>query len=380
MLEEATISPNAVDSKATVQPAAPSLESIAEKMAVMRDNTQRNLLRKDSEQAATGDESSVDSGESEFAGSDSDIDYADQPADAQEAVSDAQVDTSSEELIDFIEFAETNPNAKFKFMRNGKEIVVDAKKAASILGQGGAIHEEARQLKVERAEFEEYLNDTRARQEGLALAMEFTVEPKLQQAYDEIIRVQQFQTTFQQQLANSKDPAHQARIRASMDQNERYIRQQQNTIQNLKPAVDQFKQIRGQQVAERLDQARRGFQDKELRNEYVFNELKEKVSKVWPQAKMQIVPGVANIDLISSDETIMSLIRDGLKYRGKPTAKSAGASMAALTSRRGSSTPRSGPDSDIEKLRSQAKSGDKKAADNLLTQRLQQIRGSRGMR
>jgi hypothetical protein len=380
MLEEATISPNAVESQATVQPAAPSLESIAEKMAVMRDQTQRNLLRKDSEQAATGDENSVDSGESEVAESDSDIDYANQQVDAQDAVSDAQVDTSSNELIDFIEFAETNPNAKFKFMRNGKEIVIDAKKAASILGQGGAIHEEARQLKVERAEFEEYLNDTRARQEGLALAMEFTVEPKLQHAYDEIIRVQQFQTTFQQQLANSKDPAHQARIRASMDQNERYIRQQQNTIQNLKPAVDQFKQIRGQQVAERLDQARRGFQDKELRNEYVFNELKEKVSKVWPQAKMQIVPGVANIDLISSDETIMSLIRDGLKYRGKPTAKSAGASMAALTSRRGGSTPRGGQDSDIEKLRSQAKSGDKKAADNLLTQRLQQIRGSRGMR
>lgn len=380
MLEEATISPNAVESQATVQPAAPSLESIAEKMAVMRDQTQRNLLRKNSEPAATGDENSVDSGESEVAESDSDIDYADQPADAQETVSDAPVDTSSDELIDFIEFAETNPNAKFKFMRNGKEIVIDAKKAASILGQGGAIHEEARQLKVERAEFEEYLNDTRARQEGLALAMEFTVEPKLQHAYDEIIRVQQYQTTFQQQLANSKDPAQHARIRASMDQNERYIRQQQETIQQLKPAVDQFKQIRGQQVAERLEQARRGFQDKELRNEYVFNELKEKVAKVWPQAKMQIVPGVANIDLISSDETIMSLIRDGLKYRGKPTAKSAGASMAALTSRRGSSTPRGGQDSDIEKLRSQAKSGDKKAADNLLVAQLQKLRASRGMR
>jgi len=162
MLEEATISPNAVESQATVQPAAPSLESIAEKMAVMRDQTQRNLLRKDSEQAATGDENSVDSGESEVAESDSDINYADQQADAQEAVSDAPVNTSSDELIDFIEFAETNPNAKFKFMRNGKEIVIDAKKAASILGQGGAIHEEARQLKVERAEFEEYLNDTRA--------------------------------------------------------------------------------------------------------------------------------------------------------------------------------------------------------------------------
>jgi hypothetical protein len=381
MLEEATISPNATDSKATVQPAAPSLESIAEKMAVMRDQTQRNLLRKSQEQAATGDESSVDSDyESEVADPDASIEDANQHVEAQDAVSDSNVDTSSEELIDFIEFAETNPTAKFKFMRNGREIVIDAKKAAAILGQGGAIHEEARQLKVERAEFEEYLNETRARQEGLALAMEFTVEPKLQKAYDEIIRVQQYQTTFQQQLAQAKDPAQQARIRASMDQNERYIRQQQDTIQNLKPAVDQFRQIRSQQVAERLDHARRSFQDKELRNEYVFNELKEKVSKVWPQAKMEIVPGVANIDLISSDETIMSLIRDGLKYRGKPTAKSAGASMAALTSRRGASTPRGGQDGDIEKLRAQAKSGDKKAADNLLVAQLQKLRAGRGGR
>lgn len=380
MLEEATISPNATESKATDQSAVPSLESIASKMTAMREQTQRNLLRKSAEQAATGDESSVDSGESEVADPDSYIEDADQQVETQDAVSDTQVDTSSEELIDFIEFAETNPNAKFKFMRNGKEIVIDAKKAAAILGQGGAIHEEARQLKVERAEFEEYLNETRARQEGLALAMEFTVEPKLQKAYDEIIRVQQYQTTFQQQLAQTKDPAQQARIRASMDQNERYIKQQQEQIQHLQPAVQQFRQIRSQQVAERLDQARRSFQDKELRNEYVFNELKEKVSKVWPQAKQEIVPGIANIDLISSDETLMSLIRDGLKFRGKPTAKSAGASMAALTSRRGATTQRGGGDSDIEKLRAQAKSGDKKAADNLLVAQLQKLRASRGVR
>jgi hypothetical protein len=53
--------------------------------------------------------------------------------------------------------------------------------------------------------------------------------------------------------------------------------------------------------------------------------------------------------------------------------------MAVLTQRRGSSTQKSGGD-DLSKLREQAKGGDKKAADNLLTQRLTQIRGARGGR
>jgi hypothetical protein len=85
-------------------------------------------------------------------------------------------DSSAEDLIDFLEFAETNPNAKFKFMRNGKEIVVDAKKAAAILGQGAAISEDARQLKIEKAEFDEYLQTKRAETEGLFLAMELFVQ------------------------------------------------------------------------------------------------------------------------------------------------------------------------------------------------------------
>ena len=44
-----------------------------------------------------------------------------------------------------------------------------------------------------------------------------------------------------------------------------------------------------------------------------------------------------------------------------------------------SATQKSGGD-DLSKLREQAKGGDKKAADNLLTQRLTQIRGARGGR
>ena len=376
------ITPNSTDpvgAAANDNPAVPSLDSIAQKMAVMREQTERNLLRA-TEQTATGPQEPVahESVEPEVADA-SDTEYDDDTveSDAPEEVSTDATESTSDELIDFIEFAETNPNAKFKFMKNGKEVVIDAKKAASILGQGGAIHEEARQLKVERAEFDEYLQAQRAQQEGLTLAMEFTVEPRLQGAYDEIVKTQGYQTTFQQQLGRTQDPGQQARIQASMRQNEQYIQQQQAIIGQLKPAVDQFRQVRKNQVAERLDSARKSFQDKELRNEYVYNELRDKVVKIWPQAHSEIIPGIANIDLISSDENLLALVRDGLKFRSRSTTKSAGSSMAALTQRRGGSSTNRSTEDGISKLREQANTGDKKAGDNLLVQRLQQIRGGR---
>jgi len=389
------VSPNAIPSTVTESSAIPSLDAqIAAKMTAMREGTQRNLIRQQSEQDATGQDGVAEEPSGPVANSDEnagakiddteDTGYeeASQEADAQETVSSDSNDDNStaDELIDFIEFAETNPNAKFKFMKNGQEVVIDAKKAASILGQGSAIHEEARQLKIERAEFNEYLGEHRARQENLTLAMEFTVQPQLQKAYDEILKTQNYQTTFQQQIARTQDPAARARIQASMQQNEQYIRQQQQTIQQLQPAVEQFRQIRNQQVVQALDTARKGFQDKELKNDYIFNEVRSKIEKVWPGAKEELIPGVPNIDLLSSNEQLLSLVRDGLKYRSKPTTKSAGSSMAALTQRKGSTSNNRGSGDELTKLREQAKSGDKKAADNLLTQRLQSIRASRGGR
>jgi len=385
------IKPNIpITDAATDNTAGPTLGSIAEKMTAMREMTQRNLIRA-TEDTATGQEESKAEASSPVAPEvpeDDDIFAPEQTegteedlAQTEESVSEPETsqNSSAEELIDFIEFAETNPNAKFKFTRNGKEIVIDAKRAAAILGQGGAIHEDARQLKIERAEFDEYLNETRARQEGLTLAMEFTVEPQLQKAYDEIVKTQGYQTVFQQQLAATGDPAQQARIHASMQQNEQYIRQQQEVIGKLRPAVDQFRQVRRQQVQGILDSNRKAFQDKELKNEYVYNELRTKVEKMWPGARNELVPGVPNIDLISSDETLLGLVRDGLKFRNASKPKSAGASIAQLTTRKGSSTQRNSDDG-MTKLREQAKAGDKKAGDNLLVQRLQQIRGNRGGR
>ena len=382
-----TITPNSTDpvgTAANVNPAVPSLDSIAEKMAVMREQTLRNQLRP-TEPTATGteEESSepvahesavpevADASDSDSVDDNLETDAQDTP---DEPVSPESTDSNAEELIDFVEFAETNPNAKFKFLKNGREVVIDAKKAAAILGQGGAIHEEARQLKIERAEFDEFITENRAQQAGLTLAMEFTVQPKLQAAYDEIVKTQNYQTTFQQQLAQTQDPGQRARIQASMSQNEQYILQQQQLIGQLRPAVDQFKEVRRQQVTQVLENNRKGFTDKELRNEYVYNELRDKVAKIWPDAHGEIIPGVRNIDLISSDENLLSLVRDGLKYRGKPTTKSAGSSIAALTSRRGSTQTTRDQSEGMNRLREQAKAGDKKAGDNLLMQRLTQIR------
>ena len=158
------ITPNAPQGTATESSAVPSLDSIAQKMTAMLD--MRNQSR-GTEQTATGQEVSADTSspvapsdnaEAEIDDtSDNNIASDNLEADAQETVSTDSTNSTQDELIDFIEFAETNPNAKFKFMKNGKEVVVDAKKAAAILGQGSAIHEEARQLKIQRAEFDEYL-------------------------------------------------------------------------------------------------------------------------------------------------------------------------------------------------------------------------------
>jgi hypothetical protein len=386
-----SVAPNTLDGAAQQHNAIPGLDSIAAKMTAMREEAQRNRLTAiqpdatgTSEQAntdgpvaaeATAEEPEIVSTPSQNEDGTEDI-YT-QESEQEPVSAEASSDTNAQDIIDFIEFAESNPNAKFKFTRNGKEMIVDAKKAAAILGQGGAIHEEARELKIKRSEFEEYERDTRQRQEGLLLAMEFTIQPQLQSAYDEIIRTQGYQATFQQQLGTTQDPAMQARIRASMEQNERYIQQQSDTIRHLKPRVDQFYDARRQQVQSVLDNNRKAFKDKELKNEYVYKEIREKITKDWPSAREQLVPGVENIDLIVSDEYVLGLIRDGFKFRDKPQSKAAGASIAQLQNRKGSPANGRGDNEDIGKLREQARSGDKKAADNLLVAQLQRLRSTR---
>ena len=380
------------ESAVPAESAMSTLDSIiASKMTALSQQTQRNRLRAtdavvtgaDAEAKTASSPVAPDSTpevaepEDEYAVS-TESDPAQLTEEPVEPVSEiTDTETAADELIDFIEFAETNPNAKFKFLKNGKEVIIDAKKAASILGQGGAIHEEARQLKIQRAEFDEYLQEQKTRQDGLTLAMEFTVQPQLQQAYDEIIRVQGYQTQFQQQLATTQDPGQRARIQANMQQNERYLQQQGQIVNQLKPTLETFYDLRRQQVSETLERQRKGFTDKELKNEYIYTELRDKLSKTWAGAQQEILPGIKNIDLLSSDENLLGLLRDGLKYRDKPATRQAGASIAALTGRKGSVTNSRESADSISKLREQANAGDKKAGDNLLAARLNQIRAAR---
>ena len=177
--------PNLQPEVVPVENSSPGLGAIAEKMAVMKAQTLRNQLQA-AKPAEAGSEASADDsapvapeGQEEYLSdqpeiADDEVDGIEShdEADAPEEVS--TEDSTAAEVIDFLEFAETHPNAKFKFMRNGKEIEIDAKKAASILGQGAAISEDARQLKIDKSEFDEYLTNKRAETEGLLLAMEFT--------------------------------------------------------------------------------------------------------------------------------------------------------------------------------------------------------------
>ena len=379
--------PNLVVETVPAQNDSSGLESIAQKMAAMRNQVQATNPAETGSTKPAGSAAPVapegeevlddntESIEPEIEATEAYDAEGHDDSEAPEEVS--QDDSTSEDLIDFLDFANTNPNAKFKFMRNGKEVVIDAKKAASILGQGAAISEDARQLKVEKAEFDEYLQEKRSQTEGLLLAMEFTVRPQLQKAYDEIVKTQSYQATFQQQLASTQDPATIARIQANMQQNERYIQQQSATINQLKPNVDQFYAMRSQQVNEILENNRKNFKDKELRNQYVYNEIRDKVAKGWAGAEGQLVPGIKNIDLIASDEHVMSLLRDGIKYRDKPKAKSAGGSIAALTSKRGGTAIPSGQGDEVSSLRQKARAGDKQAQDNLLVAQLRNLRAAR---
>jgi len=389
--------PNLTPETVPVENVSSGLDSIAQKMAAMKEQTLRNQMRNTesaeagSDKAAAKDAPVAPEGvkvdDNDVVDNDTDLvepevdalasqdSVSNEDADAPQEVSDAN--STSEDIIDFLEFANENPNAKFKFKRNGETIEIDAKKAAAILGQGAAISEDARKLKIEKAEFDEYLQNRRAETDGLLLAMEFTVQPQLQKAYDELLKVQGYQATFQQQLAQAQDPASRARIQASMQQNERYMQQQSALINQLKPNLDQFYSLRSQQVNEILENNRKNFKDKELKNRAIYDELREKVSKDWSAASGQLVPGIKNIDLISSDEHLLSLIRDGLKYRDRPVAKSSGSSIAALTSRKGGTTIQSRSGNQLSDLQEKAKAGDKKAQDNLLLAKMNALRAQR---
>ena len=203
-------------------------ESIASKMAAMRsrnqvvDQNDADKTGKLTIPVAPSDKEKIDITPEIDAVDNEDYDHPAEESDAPDEVSDDST-PATPDIIDFLEFAESNPDAKFRFMRNGKEVVVDAKKAASILGQGAAISEDARQLKVDRAEFDEYLGNKKSETEGLMLALEFTVKPALQKVYDQVSTVQGYQRQFADMLAKATTYAEKTSIEDSMRQNEKVL-------------------------------------------------------------------------------------------------------------------------------------------------------------
>jgi len=188
--------------------------------------------------------------------------------------------------------------------------------------------------------------------------------PQLQEAADELVKIQQYNQQWKQIYDNATDEIRRSEAEAAMRQNNELIQEKSQFIQANRPKVQQFFDHRSGVVKQQLEQARQNFTDKELANKAVFTELREKLSKDWKGANGSFVPGVPNIDLVSSDEYLLGLVRDGMKFREGPKVKNAGGSLAAASKpmARGKTAPE---DKSVE-LQRKAQSGDKGAARDLL--------------
>ena len=288
-------------------------------------------------------------------------------SDAVDSESEAESSDGVNEAVNFLEFAKENPNLMLRIPNKEAEggfIELTAERAASILGQGSAIHENARKLKVDRAEFEEFESKRRNEIDGLQIGLELTIVPQLQTAADELVTLQQYNQQWEQIRQNANDPAERSRAEAAIRQNAQLIQEKSDFIKTNRPNVERFYEHRTARVKETLEQARQAFTDKELSNKALFTELRDKIGKEWKAATQSFVPGVPNIDLVSSDEYLLGLLRDGMKFREGPKIKNAGGSLAAAN--RPVAKSKTAPENEMEKLQSKAKTGDKGAARDLL--------------
>ena len=274
---------------------------------------------------------------------------------------------SDSDPVNFFEFAEQNPDFKFRIPNknaDGGFVEVTAKKAATLLGQTSDIDENSRKLKTERAEFEEYEAKRRAELDGLQIGLELTVVPALQSAADELITLQQYNQQWTQIRDRATDEVQRSEAEAAIRQNAALIQEKSEFIKSNRPKVEQFYQVRTQFVQQELEKARQSFSDKELSNKAVFTELREKLSKDWRGASGSFVPGVQNLDLVSSDEYLLGLIRDGMKFREGPKVRNAGGSLAAAS--KPVAKGKTAQESKAEELQKKAAAGDKGATRDLL--------------
>lgn len=271
------------------------------------------------------------------------------------------------EPVNFFEFAGENPDLKLRIPNKNAEggfIEITAKKAATLLGQTSDIDENSRKLKAERADFEEYEAKRRSELDGLQIGLELTIQPQLQKAADELVTLQQYNQQWKQILDGATDEVQRSEAEAAIRQNAQLIQEKSNFIQTNRPKVQEFYQHRAAFVQDQLEKARQSFTDKELANKAHFNDLRDKLSKEWKGASGSFVPGVPNLDLVSSDEYLLGLVRDGMKFREGPKIRNAGGSLAAAS--KPAARAKTAPEDQVAQLQKKAKAGDKSASRDLL--------------
>ena len=149
------------------------------------------------------------------------------------------------EPVNFLEFAEQNADMMWRIPNKDAEggfVEIPVSRAAAILGQGSAIHENARKLKAERADFEEYEANRRKELDGLQIGLELTIQPQLQTAADELVTLQQYNQQWTQILNNAQDEVQRSEAEAAIRQNSQLIQEKSQFIQATRPKVEQFYQ------------------------------------------------------------------------------------------------------------------------------------------
>ena len=150
-------------------------------------------------------------------------------SETEEAVTEEQTEepaTGDSDPVNFFEFAEQNPDFKFRIPNknaDGGFVEVTAKKAATLLGQTSDIDENARKLKLEKADFEEEVAKRRSELDGLQIGLELTVVPQLQQAADELITLQGYNQKWSQIRDQATDEVRRAEAEAAIRANAELI-------------------------------------------------------------------------------------------------------------------------------------------------------------
>jgi hypothetical protein len=286
---------------------------------------------------------------------------------SEESEAEGESGPAVNEPVNFFDFADENPNLKLRIPNknaDGGFVEISAKKDATLLGQTSDIDENARKLKAERADFEEYESKRKSELDGLQIGLELTIVPQLQSAADELVTLQQYNQQWSQIRDRATSEVERSEAEAAIRQNAQLIDEKSKFIQSNRPKVQEFYDMRGREVQQRLEQARQSFTDKELANKAHFTELRDKLAKEWNAAQGSFVPGVPNIDLVSSDEYLLGLIRDGMKFREGPKVRNAGGSLAAAGKL--VAKAKTSPEDKTVELQRKAQTGDKTAARDLL--------------